>query len=76
MNNRTVILEPKQWDECRREMCEDLGYIPARDQYSDYFGCISCNTSDHQICDHEIGFEFVIVFEKIEDAVAFKLRWI
>ena len=71
--NYTVILEPKQWGECWREMCKDLGYVPAWYDYPKYFGCISCDTSDHQIHGHDLG--FVIVFKEATDAMAFKLKY-
>jgi len=74
MNNKTVILEPDQWDDCWREMCDTLGYVPAWDQYPKYFGCISCKPSDHLLHGHNEGLK--IVFENEIDAMAFKLRWV
>jgi len=67
MNDKTVILEYDQWMECWREMCKKLGCVPAWDQYSDYFGCISCNST------HYAGIK--IVFEEATDAMAFKLKY-
>ena len=46
MNDRTVFLAYDQWMECWREMCDTLGYVPAWDEYPEYFDCISCDTSD------------------------------
>lgn len=74
MNNKTVILEPDQWMECWKEMCEELGYVPSWDGYSKYFSSISCKPSYHQIHGHAVGLK--IVFDNEIDAMAFKLRWI
>ena len=71
--NYSVILEPKQWDECWREMCDELGFVPAWDQYPKYFGCIFCESTNHHIHGHDDG--FVIVFEEATDAMAFKLKY-
>lgn len=48
-------------------MCKELGYIPAWDQYPDYFGCISCDGTHYE------GIE--IIFEEATDAMAFKLKY-
>lgn len=69
-----VILEPKQWIECWKEMCDTLGYVPSWDQYPEYFGCIYCDPSNHQIHGHDEGLR--IVFDNAIDAMAFKLRWV
>ena len=74
MNNKTVILDPNQWADCWREMCNELGYVPAWCDYSKYFNCVSCDLTDSQIHGHDEGLE--IIFENEIDAMAFKLRWI
>lgn len=68
MNNRTVVLEHDQWMICWEEMCYKLGYIPSWDEYSEYFDCISCDSTSFE------GLE--IVFKNKEDKVKFILRWV
>ena len=74
MNNKTVILEPDQWSECWREMCRDLGYVPAWCDYPKYFKCVSCDGTNYQLHGHDEGLK--IIFGNEIDAMAFKLRWV
>ncbi len=71
MNDKTVVLNKKQWMNCWKDMCDTFGYVPSWDEYMrhfQYFGCVNYVSTDDE------GLE--IIFKTKKEAADFKAKWI